>query len=180
MRSTVLIVIGWLQLVPMPALAQESPSHRLEVFATIGGASVSRYQSETSFGSGPALGMGVAIRWLSRLWLDAEASEIRGLKESVDSAAAVSAVVAYDLVGSKRARLYLFGGPAMLLTRHTADALNAAHNEVGWGLDVGMGVRLALSPRVSIRPELRYLDAPWLSRTNLGLTRASVAMGYHW
>jgi hypothetical protein len=66
------------------------------------------------------------------------------------------------------------GGPDML--RQT----EAEVTETGFGLDFGAGLRLSLSRAISVSPEIRWLDAPWLSGANLAVTRVVARTAYSW
>jgi opacity protein-like surface antigen len=52
--------------------------------------------------------------------------------------------------------------------------------DTGFGPDLGAGLRVALTPNVSISPEIRWLDASLRSRVNLSVTRVSVRAAYAW
>jgi hypothetical protein len=50
----------------------------------------------------------------------------------------------------------------------------------GFGPELGAGVRLPVTPHLAVSPEVRWLDAPWLSFQNLAVTRLSVRGSYSW
>ena len=50
----------------------------------------------------------------------------------------------------------------------------------GFGLDFGAGLRLSLSRAISVSPEIRWLDAPWMSGANLAVTRVVLRTAYSW
>jgi opacity protein-like surface antigen len=66
------------------------------------------------------------------------------------------------------------GGPDML------GQTDAEVTETGFGPDLGAGLRVLLSRAISVSPEIRWLDAPWLSRANLAVTRVVVRTAYSW
>jgi opacity protein-like surface antigen len=110
---------------------------------------------------------------------------MHGLKQSVKSAIAFSTNVAYDLSTSHRARPYVLGGVGMLRTRSRTSTYLARQSvadltDAGWGINLGVGVRAFITPTLSLRPEVTYINALWNSTENLSETRASVAVGYHW
>jgi opacity protein-like surface antigen len=70
-------------------------------------------------------------------------------------------------------RIGPIGGPDTLSTE-------AEVTDRGFGPDLSAGLRLPLSRGISINPEIRWLDAPWLSRANLAVTRLSVRTTYSW
>ena len=47
-------------------------------------------------------------------------------------------------------------------------------------LNVGGGMRIFLSPAISLRPEIRLYDTPLPSERKLRLLRSSIILGYHW
>jgi hypothetical protein len=48
----------------------------------------------------------------------------------------------------------------------------------GFGPDLGAGLRVALGRGFTVSPEVRWLDAPWLSRANLAVTRLMLRVDY--
>jgi hypothetical protein len=94
--------------------------------------------------------------------------------------------VAYHFQAPHRAvQPYVLGGMGILRTNYTTSTYvnsgSATESAVvGWGLNVGTGLRVFLTPAVSLRPEVTYINALWSSRENLSETRVSIAAGYHW
>ena len=187
MSRTVVALWFLLQFVSDSALAQgaSTNNHKVEVFGSVGWGALSRFDDSTPFGSGTSIGGGIGFRPLNRLGLELDVHGMSGLKESVKSTIAVSASATYDLSTSYRARPYVLGGIGILRTNHrTSDYLvrqfMTDFTDVGCGLGVGLGVRVFVTPAVSLRPEVRYVNALWNSTENLSETRASMAVGYHW
>jgi hypothetical protein len=52
--------------------------------------------------------------------------------------------------------------------------------DVGFGPDLGAGIRVEITRSASIRPEVRWLEASFGSRLNLAVTRLSVRAVYFW
>jgi hypothetical protein len=50
----------------------------------------------------------------------------------------------------------------------------------GFGPELGAGVRLPLTRHLAVSPEVRWLDAPWLSAQNLAVTRLNVRVSAAW
>jgi opacity protein-like surface antigen len=67
---------------------------------------------------------------------------------------------------------YASSNPAVMVESESRDR--------GFGPDLGAGLRIRLSPHVAISPEVRWLDAPLLSRENLAITRLGVWTTYFW
>jgi opacity protein-like surface antigen len=56
----------------------------------------------------------------------------------------------------------------------------ASTNTTGIGMTLGVGLRVAVTRHLSIRPEIRYSDGTGLSSANLSQTRLSAGLGYSW
>jgi hypothetical protein len=52
--------------------------------------------------------------------------------------------------------------------------------DVGFGPDLGAGIRVDVNRNTSIRPEVRWLEASFGSRLNLAVTRLSIRAVYSW
>jgi hypothetical protein len=65
------------------------------------------------------------------------------------------------------------GPSAAVITEHES-------RDRGFGPELGAGVRLNLGRHFAASPEVRWLDAPWLSRQNLAVTRLGVRASYAW
>ena len=187
MSRTVGALLLLLQIVPGSVLAQGAPTsdYKVEAFGSLGWGALSRFDDSTPFGSGTSIGGGIGFRPLNSLGFDLDVHGMRGLKESVKSAIVVSASATHDLSTSYRARPYVLGGIGMLRTNNRASTyfvrqFVTGFTDVGWGLGVGLGARVFVTPTVSLRPEARYINALWNSTENLSETRASIAVGYHW
>lgn len=69
------------------------------------------------------------------------------------------------------------------ITRVTGSVATISESESsdhGFGPDLGAGVRIALTKNLAVSPEVRWLDAPWMSRQNLAVTRLTVRTSYGW
>jgi hypothetical protein len=101
----------------------------------------------------------------------------------------MAAVVHYRFKG-QRVRPYLTGGIGALFSRSVQPTspvggpeiihTEAEVGETGYGPDLGAGLRVAVSRRFSVSPEIRWLDAPWLSGANLAVTRIVARTAYSW
>ena len=89
---------------------------------------------------------------------------------------------------SGRVRPYLTGGLGVMWSRslHSMTTVSGsiatntefATSDRGFGPDLGAGVRLRMSPSWSVETEVRWLDAPWLSRQNLAVARLLAGATY--
>ena len=105
------------------------------------------------------------------------------------SSTVTSVGVQYRLKG-KRVRPYFTAALGMLWSRSlssvtrvsgsVATITDSAEHDRGFGPDLGAGVRIALAKGLAISPEIRWLDAPWLARANLAVTRLSIRTSYGW
>ncbi len=109
--------------------------------------------------------------------------------DGVRSATIASVSAQYELT-ERGLRPYLVAGVGVLHTNSVWSRANVVGTQVvlteealsdtGVGPDLGAGLRLAPARNVTIRPEIRWLDASLLSRLNLAVTRLSVRVGYSW
>jgi opacity protein-like surface antigen len=185
-----------------PAAAQEV---RPVLFGAAGFANIFRTEDQ-SFGTELNLAGGGGIEW-KRLGIDAEVHRTLGLTprevscavvsvpctgsahEGVSAATMISANVSY-LFGGPRVRPYVAGSVGVLRTEIAnsltiAGASAATISEVterdsGLAIGVGAGVDVAITPRLSLRPEFRTYSSVILSRANLGMHRGSIAVRYRW
>ena len=85
---------------------------------------------------------------------------------------------------------FLFAGAGLLWTTSLQTTTYASVNPAvmvesetrdrGVGPDLGAGLRIALSEKVAVSPEIRWLDASLLSRENLAVTRLGIRATYSW
>jgi hypothetical protein len=61
---------------------------------------------------------------------------------------------------------------------HNPESDRPQFNSAGFGPDLGAGVRLRVARSWSMETEVRWLDAPWLSRQNLAVTRLLAGVTY--
>lgn len=110
-------------------------------------------------------------------------------RDGPTSATITSVGIQYRLKG-ERVRPYFTAALGVLwttsvssITRVTGSVATISETESsdrGFGPDLGAGVRIALTKGLAISPEIRWLDAPWLSRSNLAVTRLTVRTSYGW
>lgn len=188
MCRTVVALVVLMQGIPVGVLAQGAPTneYKVEAFGSLGLGALSRFDDSTPFGSGISFGGGIGFRLLNPLEVKLDVHGMSGLKESVRSAMVVSASAAYHFSTRYPAvQPYVLGGVGMLRTNNKVSTyLNrrfvADFTDVGLGVNVGAGLRVFVTPTVSLRPEVTYINALWNSRENLSETRVSMAVGYHW
>jgi opacity protein-like surface antigen len=90
--------------------------------------------------------------------------------------------------GAGRTQPFLTGGVGVMWSRSlhsvthvrgsTATISEFATSARGFGPDLGAGVRIRLAPSWSMETAVRWLDAPWLSRHNLAVTRVLTGAVY--
>ena len=186
MSKSILTVVMLLQVIPGHVLAQTSSGEaHVELSGSFGWGGLSRFGDSTPFGSGLSVGGRLGVRPLDRLGLGFEVHGMTGMKENVKSAMVFSGIATFDLSTSDRARPYVLGGIGMMRTNNRATTYVVRQSvtnftDVGSGLVMGLGARVFLTPQVSLRPELTYINALWNSTENLSETRASMAVGYQW
>ncbi len=106
------------------------------------------------------------------------------------AATAMSVRVRWEIGRSQMVRPYVSVGPGWLMTRSvwsTATIMGGTvvlteqeQRDVGVGPDLGVGLRLALRPGVTLSPEVRWIEGAARSRVNLATTRASVRAAWSW
>jgi opacity protein-like surface antigen len=90
--------------------------------------------------------------------------------------------------GDGRLQPYLTGGLGAMWSRslHSVTQVRGsittnsefASNDRGFGPDLGAGLRMRVARAWSLEAEVRWLDAPWLSRQNLAVTRLLTGATY--
>ena len=197
----------WVGLVLIATVANPVAAQDLRpaVFGAAGVANVYRTE-DRSFGTLANVGAGLGIEW-KRLGLDAEIHRTLGLTpravqcaignlpcvgsahEGFLEATMLSGNVSYFL-GGRRVRPYVTGSVGVLWTESvnsltivssTAATLSEFHeSDTSLALGVGLGVDVPLTPAFSLRPEFRTYSSVAMSRVNLGLHRAAIAVRYRW
>jgi opacity protein-like surface antigen len=91
-------------------------------------------------------------------------------------------------IGDGRVQPYVTGGLGVMWSRslHSVTQVRGsiatntefASSDRGFGPDLGAGLRLRLARSWSVEMEARWLDAPWLSRQNLAVTRLLAGATY--
>jgi hypothetical protein len=189
--------------IPAPGWGQER-RWTPEVSASVGLGHVFRFDDET-FGDPLNAGVAVAIAHRSGLAIELDAERVFGLdpkpapcglvnntcigsgRYGPRQATVASLAVHYRFKGT-RVQPFLVAGVGMLRTvslhttthASTSPAMMVESESRGFGPDLGVGLRLMLSPHVVISPEIRWLDASWLSRENLAITRLGIRTTYSW
>lgn len=104
------------------------------------------------------------------------------------TAMSVASINARYHFSGRRLEPYLIGGLGLLFSRslHSmtevqgpiAIMTESQSRDRGFGPELGAGLRLPLARGWSLNGELRWLDAPWLSRQNLAITRVTAQVTY--
>jgi hypothetical protein len=79
---------------------------------------------------------------------------------------------------ARRVQPYVTAGLGVMWVRYPQTEADVT--EIGFGPDLGAGLRLSISRALSLSPEIRWLDAPWRSGANLAVTRVVVRTAYSW
>ena len=90
--------------------------------------------------------------------------------------------------GNGRLQPFLTGGLGVMRSRsfHSVTQIQGPmammsefeSRDTGFGPDLGAGLRFRIAPSWSLETEVRWLDAPWLSRQNLAVTRLLTGVTY--
>lgn len=188
---------GWLD-------AQAQP-YRGEVFGGAGWGHLFRFDGET-LGNRLNVAGGAGVRLSNRLGIQFEVNRMAGLtpaavpcnvgvpctgsgREGTLSATTFSGDFLYHFSDSTL-QPYVIGGVGLTSSRNVhativvqgnqATIIEAESSDTGLALNGGVGVRLFVVPRVSVRPEIRLYNSNTFSEENLSLFRVSVGVGYHW
>jgi opacity protein-like surface antigen len=192
-------------ILPVDGRGQTAPRRvEPEVSGSLAWAHVFRVEDRT-FGDELNAGVGLGFR-VSRVGIELEVNHTFGLtaepawcgdrvcvgeaRQGVLSATLASANVLYEFGEPRRARPYVTGGIGALWSRSVSSILTVrddigvfterVNRNVGLALNVGAGLRVAVSRRFSIRPEIRIYDASARSRQNLTIVRSSVNAAVRW
>jgi len=156
---------------------------RLEAFFGVGASRVG--EDERSLGSGPSVLGGFGVRLIRGAALEAELIHNRhdrkvALTQIQGTTTGAFVNVVYH-VGQGRTRFFALGSIGGLNYRtniadRTVVTRRRESTDFAWG--GGLGVKVFLTPRLSLRPQFRYV----FSETSgiLGHITVSVAVGYHW
>jgi opacity protein-like surface antigen len=174
------------------------------VFGDLGIANVYR-ADDRSFGTELSVGVGLGIEW-RRFGFDVDGHRTRltprtfecgvvgvpcigEAREGFEDATLVSANVRY-FFGGRRVRAYVIGSVGLLWTEgvnsltivndSVATLSEFRERDTSLALGGGVGVDLPVTPHLSLRPEFRTYSATALSRTNLGVHRATIGLRYRW
>jgi opacity protein-like surface antigen len=180
---------------------------RFEVFGGIGWGHLFRVEDRT-FGDRPNIAAGVGVELFPRVRVEFEINDTVGLTPESTLCGAPPGItcVGEGHDGFSRARMatgnvvyffsngrtqpYITGGIGTLWSKGVGSITFGSRNpwiiteqefhERGLVWHVGTGVRIAVTRRISIRPEFRIYDSTIQSRVNLNMFRGSVAVGYGW
>ena len=114
---------------------------------------------------------------------------IGSARNGLSSATAGSITAAYYF-GKKRVQPYLIGGISFMNAKQHSAAFavhkgyveidETSNSSTGMGPTFGAGLRVSISRRLSIRPEVRFSDGTCMSSLNLSQWRISVGAAYGW
>lgn len=174
-------------------------------FGAVGFGNIFRVEDD-SFGTKLNLGAGGGIEW-KRLAIEGEIHRTSELsprlitcdaftvpctgsaREGVLEATAITANIAYTF-GAAPVRPYVIGSVGVLhsdsvnsltiATSTTRTISEFRERDTGMAIGVGVGIDLALTPHLSIRPEFRTYSSTIMSRANLSMHRGSASLRYRW
>jgi len=189
----------------MPSLSSaQSASWTPEVSLSAGLGHVFRWEDET-YGDRIAAGGGVAIahrsgwafEWHADRTFGLEAREAPcglvnvmcvGVAHYGPTKMTVMSINVRRYFGDGRVQPYLTGGLGVMWSRslhsvtqvlsRVATNTEFASSDRGFGPDLGAGLRFRVARSWSAEAEVRWLDAPWLSRQNLAVTRLLAGATY--
>ncbi|HSF17594.1 MAG TPA: outer membrane beta-barrel protein [Vicinamibacteria bacterium] len=184
MRANLLIPVTIL-LASAQAAATGS-ANRGELFAGIGASRVG--SDEGSLGSGPYVLGGVGFRLATRASVEVDAFRAQHEREIAGgplegTATGVLGNVVYRF-SEGRTQVFVMGSAGLLRSetthtypvRGTLTTFRSEDNGFAWG--GGGGVKIFLTPRFSLRPQLRLVFSE--ATGVMGLAAASIGIGYHW
>jgi hypothetical protein len=168
------------------AAGQDAPM-RVEAF---GGAGVCRMGGdEGSLGRGPCFVGGFGFRFAARVSVEMDVMRARHERTIAGGPLEGTATGAFgDVVyhfAEGRTQVFVMGGAGLLSSRttHTYSpsggqtiTFRSHDSNFAWG--GGAGVKMFLTPHLSLRPQFRIVFSE--ATGVMGLTVTSVAMGYHW
>jgi hypothetical protein len=184
---SLLIVLSLAVVVP-PASSQ-SASYPFYVFGQIGGAKV--YDDEGSLGSGLYGGGGFGYRLHRRFSVEAEISRFEHEREIGGGAfrfAGAGTFAAGNLLlhlKTGSVQPYVLAGAGLLHYRNSSTLSGLpANSSTRFAGTAGFGVLGFLTPRVSVRPEVRVSiggATSWAGvEPPVSVLRYSIGIGYHW
>jgi opacity protein-like surface antigen len=194
----VTLVLAVLAMAAMASVASAQPnSWTPEISLGAGLGHVFRWEDQT-FGDPITAGGGVAIAHRSRWAFEWHVDRTFGLEPKQAPCGLVNvtcigtahygptrmAVMSMSVrryFGDRRLQPYLTGGLGVMWSRslHSITQVRGsiatnsefASTDRGFGPDLGAGLRMRIARSWSFEAEVRWLDAPWLSRENLAVTR---------
>jgi hypothetical protein len=168
--AIVLSVFASGALVPAPALAQTASTRgsTVELFVTVGIGKLWRFEGR-SFGKGLNVGIGLAAKRENGVGVSVQIDRTFWLSRLRTPYRAPTVATANFLYffGDRRVQPYLMAGMSALWS-----------DEVGFGPNLGAGFRADAGDRWSVGPDIQWAEGAWLSRSNLSVTRFTVASGY--
>ena len=198
-RIVVSLALAWVS--ATGAAAEVTP----EIFGLVGAGRLSRIE-DRSFGVKPWVGGGLAVKFDS-FGVEGEVSQLLGstlepatcavvsppcvgsARQGMRSAGLAGANLLYYF-GSTPTQFFVTGGGGALWSKEVITVTRVGPDQATFGeaeltntgfvWNIGAGVRIPLTAKLSLRPEFRYYDSRTVSRSNLSLIRASVALAYGW
>ncbi|MEO8598119.1 MAG: outer membrane beta-barrel protein [Candidatus Solibacter sp.] len=187
-RSFVRVFTVGVILLAAVASAKAADFLRNEIFGAAGIGKT--YDDEGSLGSGLNGGCGYGYRFSRWLGVQAEVNAFRTKREfspqfipfQASGGHLMGSALLYLTRGS--AQVYLIGGAGVLHTSVSSDFAGATSNPSanGFAINFGGGVKAFVTPRVSIRPEVRVFagNSHGAIEPPFSDIRLSVGAGYHW
>jgi opacity protein-like surface antigen len=204
MRTPIILTV--VTLVMAAGLAEAQPSLRhdgSELFMSVAWAHIFRAEDRT-LGDRPDIGAGVRLPLGRRVGVELEVNRTLDLhadaapcglvagcegaaREGLLDATLASANV-YGRLARGRVEPFVIGGVGGLWTRSVSSVTTVRGGigvisevetrDIGLAISAGAGIDVALTPALSVRPQIRIYDSTAMSRVNLTIIRTSVAAGW--
>jgi opacity protein-like surface antigen len=177
--------------------------YRGEVFGGVGWGGF--WHGDSPLGSGLEVGGGIGLRPfrgnLRGLGFEVQVKQLRHdvQHSSTHSTSGKASTVLGNALyhfGNSRFQPYVVGGIGVLKADYTRRGYSEWYNLPEWeyheeywtervneskvAINVGVGLKAAISPNLSIRPELSLIDTTPGSGYNWASLRLSLSVGYHW
>ena len=185
--------------------AQPLRSEGGDLFVSLAAAHIFRAEDRT-FGDRPSIGGGVRLPLTRRIGVEFDVNRPVGLHADTARCGVAAGCIGTAREGLLDATLatanvyvrfphgrfepYVIGGAgglwttavnSMTVVRDGVGLMSEFENrDVGLAIGGGAGVDIALTRRLSLRPEFRIYDSSAMSRMNLTVFRSSVAVGWRW
>jgi opacity protein-like surface antigen len=191
-RISLLLVIGWFgdsSLFPSKGMAQEPWEYKGELFGNVGWGNF--HHGHHSLGSGLSYTAGIGFRpfdgWLQGLGFqgDYNGMHFTGRPgtgyESKGNRQIISGNALYYF-GHSGTQFFLLGGLGVLRAQYHYSIPGTTYYNEGtkMSLELGAGMKIRVSSKWAIRPEVRMIDTTIGKGYNWNSVTLTCGIGYHW